>query len=245
MRQGIITALIVAAATFAAPAAARPFHSALNNHDLKFDYQWPAEAAAIPALDHRFHADMDKALTNAKASARDDVKLAREQKRNFNQHYYSLKWTAVGQSPRLLSLESENSLFEGGAHPMTTYGALLWDRRENRAIGLGAVFARSGDLTAVTHSAYCKALDAERAKRRQGMKMDLAEFNACPKYSDLAISPFDTDKDGKFNGLRFVASPYVAGPYAEGEYAITLPVTLKLLAALRPDYRSSFELYRQ
>ena len=245
MKRGAITALMVVAVALAAPAWAKPFKVALNTHDLEFTYQWSAEAAAISALDRRFHTEMDKALKDAKANARDDVKLARQQQREFHQHYFSFKWTTAGQSPRLLSLESENSLFEGGAHPMTTYGALLWDRGQNRQTSVAALFARAGDLATVTHAAYCKALDAERAKRRLGMKMDLAEFNACPKYSDLAIAPVDKDKDGKFNALDFVASPYVAGPYAEGEYAITLPVTPRLIAALKPNYRASFELYRQ
>lgn len=245
MGRGTAITLIVLGATLAAPTAAAPFHRALNTHDLEFDYQWPTEAAAIPALDQRFHAEMDKALKGARANARDDVKLAREQKRQFNQHYYSRKWTAVGQSPRLLSLESETSLFEGGAHPNTEYNALLWDRRENRPVSVSALFTRPGDLAAVTRAAYCKSLDAERAKRREGMKLDLAEFNECPKYSDLAVAPFDKDKNGKFDALRFVASPYVAGPYVEGEYVITLPVTLKRTAALKAEYRGSFELYRQ
>jgi hypothetical protein len=245
MGRGPIIASIVVALALAAPAAAKSFNLALKTQDLDFSYQWPAEAAAIPTLDHRLRADMSKALTEAKANARDDVKLARQQQRQFNQHYFSMKYTAVGQSPRLLSLESENGVFEGGAHPMTTYDALLWDRRQNRAVTVASLFVHPGDLSAVTRTFYCKALDAERNKRREGMKMDLAEFNACPKYSELAISPVDRDKDGKFNDLNFVASPYVAGPYSEGEYPITVPVTPQFLAALKPEFRSSFELYRQ
>ena len=43
----------------------------------------------------------------------------------------------------------------------------------------------------------------------------------------------------------FVASPYVAGPYVEGEYEVELPVTARLIEALRPEYRESFEAQRQ
>lgn len=245
MGRGIFSALIVAGLVLAAPAAAKPFDFKLNTKELDFTSQWPAQAAAIPALDRRLRTEMTKALADAKANARDDVKLAREQQRQFNQHYYAMKYSMAGQTPRLLSLESENGVFEGGAHPMTTYDALLWDRRQNRPISVGSLFVHAGDLSSVTRAFYCRALDAERNKRREGEKMDLAEFNACPKFSELAISPVDRDKDGKFNDLNFVASPYVAGPYVEGEYAITVPVTPQFLAALKPEFRSSFELYRQ
>ncbi len=53
--------------------------------------------------------------------------------------------------------------------------------------------------------------------------------------------PTDKDKDGRFERLLLTASPYVAGPYAEGSYEIELAVTTDLIAALKGDYRGSFE----
>jgi hypothetical protein len=122
---------------------------------------------------------------------------------------------------------------------------LLWDRRQNREVSFGALFTRNRAFSALTRMAYCKALDAERAKRREGMKLDLAEFNECPKFTDLAIAPVDKNKNGRFDTLDFVASPYVAGPYVEGEYNIRLPITRQLIAAIQPGYRASFEAQRQ
>ena len=103
-----------------------------------------------------------------------------------------------------------------------------------------ALFAQTSALQATTRTAFCAGLDAERLKRRQGEKLD-GEFGECPKYADLEISPADGDKDGRFETIIFVASPYVAGPYVEGEYEITLPVTQSLIAALKADYRASFQ----
>ena len=96
----------------------------------------------------------------------------------------------------------------------------------------------------LTRSLYCKKLDAERRKRRQGEKIG-GMFDDCPKYAELAIAAVDRDKDRRFDHIRFTASPYVAGPYAEGEYQIELPVTRQLMAALKPAYRASFEPQRQ
>ena len=50
----------------------------------------------------------------------------------------------------------------------------------------------------------------------------------------------DSNKDGKFDRLLLVASPYVAGPWVEGSYEIELPLTADLIAALKSEYRPSF-----
>jgi hypothetical protein len=99
-------------------------------------------------------------------------------------------------------------------------------------------------LAALTRPGYCRALDAERRKRRQGERLG-GDFDECPKYGDLAIAPVDKNRNGRFDTIQFVASPYTAGPYAEGEYSIALPVTSQLIAAIKPEYRSSFERQRQ
>jgi hypothetical protein len=242
MRWGIFPA---AALFCAAAVGAKPVKVEHDTKALEFSYGWPAEAAAIPTLDRRFRADMAKALREARANAREDQQLAKSQSRNFNAHYYSMQWDTAGESARLLSLQNEKGSFTGGAHPNTSYGALLWDRRTSREVRLGSLFIRSGDFSALTHSAYCKRLDAQRAKKREGAKLDLPEFNECPKYSDLAIAPVDRNKNGRFDAIDFTASPYVAGPYVEGAYSVVVPVTARLVAALKLQYRASFEAQRQ
>ena len=90
-------------------------------------------------------------------------------------------------------------------------------------------------------TAHCSS---ERQKRREGEKFG-GDFDQCPKYSELAIAPTDKDKDGRFDSIAFVASPYVAGPYVEGEYEIEVPVTRQLISGMKPAYRNSFEAQRQ
>ena len=240
MKRGL--ALLLLALTAASP----PPHKVVRNTPaLEFDYEWPAEAAAIPALDLRLYNEAKRNLAEAQKNAREDQALAKQQKRDFNPHEHSMTWTMEGETPRLLSLSSNLGSFEGGAHPNSNYGSLLWDRQLNREIGINGLFATSVQLAAVTRTSYCKKLNAERTKRREGEKLDLPEFSACPKYSELAIYPVDKNKNGRFDRITFMASPYVAGPYVEGEYEITLGVTPQLIAALKPEYRASFEVQRQ
>lgn len=236
------TALAFLALIGAAPG---PHKVVRNTAALEFSYEWPAQAVAVPALDTKFYNEAKKALREAQANALEDQKLAKADKRDFNGHLYSMVWTTAGETPRLLSLQSAFDTFEGGAHPNHSYDSLLWDRSLGREIAIGDQFLHASSFAALTRGPYCKALAKAQFKRREGEKLDLPEFNECPKYSVLAIAPVDKNKDGRFDRLGFIASPYVAGPYAEGEYEIELPATGQLIGAMKPAYRASYEAQRQ
>ena len=244
MKRGIISLIAAVTALALAAPPAKAVEIKESSKALEFDYSWPAEAAAIRPLNQRFRTDAQAALRRAQKDAAEDMKLAASQKREFHQHFFSRSWATAGQSPRLLSLQSETDTFTGGAHPNSTNQALLWERRLGREFPLGSLFLRPRALETLTRTTYCKRLDAERRKRRQGERLG-GQFDDCPKYPELAIVPMDGDKDRRFDRIRFVASPYVAGPYAEGEYEIDLPVTRQLMAAMKPAYRASFEPQRQ
>jgi hypothetical protein len=232
------------AALLLAAAAPAPHKVARNSPALEFVYVWPAEAAAIPKLDLKLYTEAKRDLARAQEDARDDQNLSRDDKREFHRHDYAKAWLTVGQSFRLLSLEGTIETFTGGAHPNHGNLALLWERRLGREIAVTDLFLRKDAFAALTRSAFCKALDAERLKRRGGERL-AGSFNDCPKYSELAIAPVDRDRNGRFDTIRFVASPYVAGPYVEGPYEIALPVTSHLIAAIKPQYRNAFERQRQ
>lgn len=228
----------------AGAAAARAVKTERVTSQLEFSYQWPAKADAIAGLRAYLQADMGKAFRRARADASSDARSARANHYPFRQHSYSMSWDAEGETQRLISLEGELEFDSNGAHPNSGTSALLWDRQVDRQVPVAGLFAAAGELEAATRSAYCKALDAERLRRRQGERME-GEFGKCPAYRELAIVPVDRNRNRRFDHLLFVASPYVAGPYVEGSYEISLPVTGRLLAGLKPQYRGSFEFQRQ
>lgn len=241
MKRSIALAILGVALT---GAAAGPHKVERTSPALEFSYEWPAEAAAIPALDLKLYTDAKTALGQALKDAHADQALTRQQKREFHQHDYGAGWETAGQTAQLLSLEGNFGGFTGGAHPNSYFKALLWDRKLNRQTSVGALFVRGGDLSTLTRQTYCKMLDAERKQRREGETLG-GDFDECPKYSDLVIVPTDGNKNGRFDTLDFIASPYIAGPYVEGEYEIEVPVTAKLIVAIKPEYRASFEAQRQ
>jgi hypothetical protein len=215
-----------------------------NGNALEFSFEWSSEAAAVPALNGRFRTRMEAAFKRADAHARQDMQAARSMKREFHPHFHSEAWETAGQSMRLLSLQAQIGTFTGGAHPNSTASVLLWDRVLSREVDLAELFTSTAGFEAVVRKAYCRALDAERTKRRKGEKLG-ALFVQCPKFSELAVAPKDKNGDARFDTIEFIAAPYVAGPYAEGAYEITLLVTRKLMMALKPAYRASFKAQPQ
>ena len=240
MKSLVALALVTALGAAAAP---QPVKIERQSKLLDFTYEWPAEAAAISALDKRFRADAAKAFAEAHKYAEEDIALSRDQERDYNQHYYAAGWETFGQSARLLSLGETVETFTGGAHPNHDFNALVWDRRLGKEIAVDGLFAKPAAFAALTRSTYCKALDKERLDRREGEKLG-GEFDECPKFADLAIAPEDKDGNGRFDRIDLIAPPYIAGPYVEGEYEIELPVTAAFVAALKPEYSSSFEAQR-
>ena len=228
----------------AATAHSKPFTFELKTADADFNYSWSTEAAAVPALVKRFTAEMRKQKAATLAGGK-DYNVERKKRGDTPIGYmHSTAIETAGQSQRLLSLRIDVGDFTGGAHPNSGTAALLWDRRLGKEIAIGDLFLRKTAFANLTRTAYCKALDEERLKRREGEKIG-GQFDECPKFNELAIIPSDAKKNGRFDTIAYVASPYVAGPYVEGEYELELPVTPQLIAAMKPLYRPSFEAQRQ
>jgi hypothetical protein len=65
------------------------------------------------------------------------------------------------------------------------------------------------------------------------------EFDACLDPASVTVILGSANGQG-FDRIGFLIDPYAAGPYAEGDYEVTLPVTGKVLAAVKPEFRSAF-----
>ena len=238
MRQGIALAAVTAA-FFVAGASAKPFSTELKSKWLDLEYSWSSEANAIPALAQRFTADMKKQRASLTVMAQKDAADRKKQGFPFNAYSLVTKITTVGETPRLLSLRNDTYQFTGGAHGNSGAKAILWDRKLNKQIDFSALFRTGSGYLTTLRGPYCKALNAERKKRRQGEQLG-GEFDQCPAFSELTLLPADPKRKGRFNQVLVVADPYVAGPYVEGSYDISVPVNAVLLSKLKPDYRGSF-----
>src|SRR3546814_2530843 len=71
--------------------------------------------------------------------AREDRKAAREADYPFRAHSLETRWTVAADTPRFLALRSESYVYTGGAHGMTGYEALLWDKARKRETAVTAL----------------------------------------------------------------------------------------------------------
>ncbi len=210
---------------------------------LDFHLAWPADISAIPALAAKLRAPAFAHKAELEKMASDDK--AHRDKENFAFHKYEFGQDIEieGNAPRLLSASLNWYEFTGGAHPNHGTKAILWDRQEGREISFAELFeGGSATVDALFRPAYCAALDKARAEKRSAEDMNSGPddpFSQCPKFTELAM--ISAGPAGRsMTKITFHAGPYVAGPYVEGDYDIDLPVTEAILAALKPQYRSSF-----
>ncbi|WP_343343018.1 DUF4163 domain-containing protein [Sphingomicrobium sp. XHP0239] len=214
-----------------------------QNALIDFTASWPAEAAAVEAIDARFREQAATSKAELIRMAEEEGSLSTQQQREFNGLSTSTEWTTAGESELLLSLSAAVSSYTGGAHPNYGTATLLWDRAANEERRVSALFGGAGSMTQTLGTRFCDRLDAERDDRRGGIAVD-GMFGECPPLSDISVIPTDSDRNGLFDQFVLVADPYVAGPYAEGEYRITLPVDAAIAAALDARYAGEFETVR-
>ncbi|HEX9933044.1 MAG TPA: hypothetical protein VGB08_09405 [Allosphingosinicella sp.] len=138
--------------------------------------------------------------------------------------------------PELLALSSMTSQYAGGAHPWHASDTLIWDRAANREIGLYDLFADPAAARAELQRELCPALLTVRRRHheRSGGRFG-GGCEAAPEEAGL-----DAGEDGRIDTLR-VRYAELDG-YAGGEYEVYVPVTPRLIAAMKPGFRAAFRL---
>ena len=205
---------------------------------LDFRYSFPTLVGSNPQLLAVLRSDRSAGHAAALDGARKDSAIRRPENFPFHQHQYWRDWTISGQSGRLIAVRSQTETFTGGAHGMHTTGLMLWDNETKQVLRFAGLFSSEGAFWPLVEAKFCKALAFERLRRAQ------MEVGRCPKPEELVFVPADTNSDWKFDTIQVVADPYVAGSYAEGRYEVPLAVSDAMIAALKPEYRDSFEAQR-
>lgn len=247
-RVSFVAAVLLTAILAASSANARPFEYAYKSKYADLKFSWSAEAAAIPSLAHRLRAELALEKTKTIEGGKQEFAI-REDSGSPGIGWESItKITTSGETGRLLSLSRQYYAFTGGAHGNGATTGLLWDRALAKEIKFAALFSSPRGYAQELRGPYCKALDAERRKRRGGdgkLGNGISEFDTCPRLSDLALIPSAARPGDPFASVHLIAPAYLAGPYAEGDYDIVLPVRSRLIRLMKPQYRNSFKAQRQ
>ncbi|WP_284124638.1 DUF4163 domain-containing protein [Parerythrobacter aestuarii] len=229
------------ASASAAPDAETPVEAVNISEEsalFSFEFAYPKEVAAIPALKARLDKDMADGRAALESQARQASADSKEQGFPYNAYAEGTEWQVVANTPRYLSLSAQIYSYTGGAHPNHGTSALVWDRESNRALKPVDFFVSPDALNGAVEKAYCAELNRLRAERR-GEVDGSGYFSECPGVGELTVLLGSSNRKA-FNRIGFIADPYVAGSYAEGDYEVTLPVTKEILAAVRPAFRDAF-----
>ena len=213
----------------------------ISNDLYEFEYSYPAVAAQFPSL----KAALDRRLIERKQAlekeSRDDKKSAEADGYPYRPHSSGTAWKVVTDLPDWLSLSAEGYVYSGGAHGMSLFNSLLWDKQASVARKPVDLFTSASALDGAIRTPFCDALNLERSKRRQEPVDPNSgnEFDACinPLESTVILG---SSNGATFDRIGILVGPYEAGAYAEGTYEITLPVTPAVMATLKPAFRSSF-----
>jgi len=252
MRLSLLAAALVLAIPSASAQAEKPPAVAsgdrtveLHTGDYQFDYFYPAAAARVPSLRKWLDADLVKQKREIQGFAAEEKKNAREGGYDYHQVYISVGWSTVTDLPGWISLLAAIETYEGGAHPNHAFDAVLWDKQAGRARAVSDLFISKDALRKAIRADFCRELDKQREEKRMEKVTHATDdpFEVCiDPFESTVILGSSTRK--AFDRIGIEIAPYAAGPYVEGEYEVTLPVTAKILALVKPQYRKFFAVQR-
>lgn len=186
---------------------------------LSFRWSLAPEAALEPEFVRALRGDALAALGQERRAADEDAANPPPGRPPL-QYQWLQRWKSEAETDGLLALSSSLYSFTGGAHGNLAFSSAIWDRGAGKRIGFAELFDNPAAAITALKPGFCKALDAERAKRRQGVKG--SGFTECPDLARQQIVPVG---EGRIGSFRVLVPPYEAGPWVEGAYEIGLDAT--------------------
>ncbi len=207
---------------------------------IEFAYSYPRDAAQIPELAKFLDGDRQAKRDALVAAADRDRAASAKGDFPYHAHSHLQKWLRVTSTPRFLSLSAEIETYMGGAHGMTGFDTLLWDRNRRTRLKPVDLFTSPEAFDAAIHDDFCVRI--KQAKAAKGIQMTDdpdSPFSACPPASAQTV--WLGSSGGRYlDRMTIAIAPYEVGPFAEGSYKINVPVTAELVKAVKPEYQRDF-----
>lgn len=220
------------------PATVAPLVFAKTDPDAAVTLTLPEPIKLYPELHSRLYSEGEKELVDFLNDAHKDRAQQSADGIEVPAYSHTIAWKISAQTPKLVSVFAQEDDFRGGAHPNSTFQAVLWDKAKKQAVPASALFAPGADMKTV--DAYvCHQVEAERSKRLGEPTTQAGTGFSCPSLaaSRLILVP-STVKD-KAGAVTALFAPYEVGPYVEGPYEIRVPQSM-LAGVLNPDYADQF-----
>lgn len=243
---GATTATPPSAATLAKPAATGLQDVVETTPRYVIGISYPKEAAAHPGL--------AAALTQYAGNAREDLMSAVEGLGNdvpTAPYELSLSYTTLANTPTLVAIAADGSLYTGGAHGSPLIARFVWLPQRNAMLEANALVPQPAGWQAISdfvreqlHTALSQRIDADEVPAEDRADMlkragEMIDDGTEPKAASFAQFEPRLGPDGRIAALRFVFPPYQVGPYADGTQTVDVPAEV-LLPHVAPAYRSLF-----
>ena len=211
-----------------------------RNDLIDFAYAYPKDAARIPELARFLDTDRQVKREALIAAAGRDKAASEKEGFPYRAHSHLQTWLRVTNTPRFLSLSAEIETYVGGAHGMEGFDTLLWDRGKRRMLKPLDLFTSPETFDVAIADEFCARI--RQAKAAKGIMSSGAAdasaggaFAACPAASAQTV--WLGSSDGRhIDRMTIAIAPYEIGPYAEGSYKINVPMTAKLVDAVKPEF---------
>ncbi|KAF1687942.1 hypothetical protein B1992_00435 [Pseudoxanthomonas broegbernensis] len=216
-------------------------------HDPRYvvGISYPPSAAAYPGLASALHAYA--------AAARAELMQAVEGLDGPPRAPYelSLGFRGLMETPDVVAVAAEGSLYTGGAHGQPLVARFVWLPRHEQMLTSDRLLASpAGWRTIADHAAeqlgtaaHTRAADESLEpgdrQRLLGAALKTIAQGTEPRPENFAQFEPVPAQDGRIAALRFVFAPYQVGPYADGVQYAEVPAAV-LLPYLAPDYRELF-----
>lgn len=211
-----------------------------TNDLIEFAYAYPREAAQIPELAKFLDTDREAKREALTLAAERDKAASAKGSFPYHAHSHLQKWLRVTSTPRFLSLSAEIETYMGGAHGMTSFETLLWDRSKRRILKPVDLFASPEGFDAAIRDDFCARIkQAKAAKGIQAPDEPDNPFSKCPPASAQTV--WLGSSDGRYlDRMTIAIGPYEVGPFAEGSYKINVPMSTALVRVVKPEFARDF-----
>lgn len=153
---------------------------------------------------------------------------------------FEIDWRVAYESDRLISLDKSTYDNGGGAHPNFYLNSLLWDKQQEKTIGLADLFTDSSENSAALKMLSVNLFGQWEAEFKEKSNSDEIDGYAL-EWAQKALAPSVNNfeafvliakegaEGGAATGLTFQYSPYKLSAYVFGSFSFDVPSS-----ALRP-----------
>ncbi|MFP7721361.1 RsiV family protein [Lysobacter sp. A3-1-A15] len=163
----------------------------------------------------------------------------------------SLTFTEVLDSPQMVAVAADGSMYTGGAHAAPILARFVWLPRQQRMLRAQDLVPSEDGWEAISahvreqlHTALSQRMDADKLPSDQRAEVVRTAGSMIDEGTGASARNFGQFEpvarpDGTLSGLRFVFPPYQVGPYSDGTQSVQVPSAV-LLPHVAREYQPLF-----